>query len=59
MLAYGVASQALRYPNQQLDWALLKNVIYQPYWNIYGELFLEDIEGIYIIYVLLLNLNIL
>ncbi|CAD5126251.1 DgyrCDS14416 [Dimorphilus gyrociliatus] len=45
MLSYGVVSQGLRHPNASLDWNLLKNIIYKPYWQMYGELFLDDIEG--------------
>ena len=45
ILAYGVASQALRYPNSEPSWSLLLNIFYLPYWQMYGELFLEDVEG--------------
>lgn len=45
ILAYGVASQALRFPNSEPDWILLKDVVYMPYWQMYGELFLEELEG--------------
>ena len=45
ILAYGVVAQALRYPNSKADWVLLKDVVYMPYWQMYGELFLEDLEG--------------
>ncbi len=47
ILAYGVASQALRFPNDTVEWKLLKNVVYLPYWQMYGELFLDEIEGIF------------
>ena len=45
ILAYGVASQALRFPNSARDWSVLKGVVYLPYWQMYGELFLDDVEG--------------
>ena len=45
IVAYGVASQALRYPNSEPSWSLLKDVVYKPYWQMYGELFLEELEG--------------
>ena len=45
ILAYGVASQALRYPNSEKEWVLMKNIVYLPYWQMYGELFLEEVEG--------------
>lgn len=45
ILAYGVASHALRFPNAPVSWRLLKDVVYLPYWQMYGELFLENVEG--------------
>ena len=45
ILAYGVINQAMRYPNSPLSFSLLKGIIYQPYWQIYGELFLDQLEG--------------
>ncbi len=45
IFAYGVASQALRFPNDTAEWALLKDVVYLPYWQMYGELMLEEVEG--------------
>uniref|UniRef100_A0A1I8FLK3 Exostosin domain-containing protein n=1 Tax=Macrostomum lignano TaxID=282301 RepID=A0A1I8FLK3_9PLAT len=43
LLAYGVAAQALLYPNSPLSWKLIKDVVYLPYWQMYGELQLGDI----------------
>jgi hypothetical protein len=45
MLSYGVAKHALLHPNSEPNWLLLRNVIYEPYWNVYGELFLEELQG--------------
>ena len=45
LLAYGVASQALLYPNSEATWYLLKDIVYKPYWQMYGELFLDELEG--------------
>ena len=45
IVGYGVASQAILYPNNPLDWVLIKDVLHMAYFQIYGELFLEDIEG--------------
>ncbi|XP_064619886.1 transient receptor potential cation channel subfamily M member-like 2 [Lineus longissimus] len=47
ILSYGVASHALLYPNAASDWLLLKNVLYLPYFQMYGELFLENVEAKY------------
>ena len=45
IFAYGVASQTLRYPNDTVEWTLLKDVVYLPYWQMYGELMLDQVEG--------------
>ena len=45
ILAYGVVAQALRFPNSNATYKLFIDVIYLPYWQIYGELFLDELEG--------------
>ena len=45
IVSYGVASRALRFPRSQWSWHLLMNVIYMPYWQVYGELNLSGVEG--------------
>ena len=48
LLAYGVSVQSLQYPDRDMfDPLMLKNILYYPYWQIYGELFLEELEGTY------------
>ncbi|GFO25838.1 transient receptor potential cation channel subfamily m member 3-like [Plakobranchus ocellatus] len=44
LLAYGVASQGLLYRQRDRDWLILKDILYFPYWQLYGEIFLEEIE---------------
>ncbi|KAJ8028966.1 Transient receptor potential cation channel subfamily M member 3 [Holothuria leucospilota] len=41
--AYGVASRAVLHPNMELDAGSLKEIISFPYWQIYGELFMDEI----------------
>ncbi|XP_070175133.1 transient receptor potential cation channel subfamily M member-like 2 [Littorina saxatilis] len=43
--AYAIASEAILYPETELSWKLLYHLPRKAYWQIYGELFLEDIEG--------------
>lgn len=46
MLAYAVAAQALQYPDRSFYWGIFGDIIYYPYWQLYGELNLEQsIEG--------------
>ncbi|KAI0235113.1 Transient receptor potential cation channel subfamily M member 1 [Lamellibrachia satsuma] len=44
IMSYGVASRALLFPKSELSWALLRDIVYLPYWQLYGELQLEEIE---------------
>ena len=45
LLAYGISSQGLLYHARNPDWVILKDVLYFPYWQLYGEIFLEEIES--------------
>ncbi|XP_078316710.1 transient receptor potential cation channel subfamily M member-like 2 isoform X4 [Crassostrea virginica] len=45
IMSFGVAYQANLYPNAPANWLVLKDVLYHPYWQMYGELFLENKEG--------------
>ena len=48
ILGYGVASQALLNPYNEFQWSampdLVTNIIFLPYWQMYGELSIEDIQ---------------
>lgn len=46
VLSFGVTYQANLFPNSEASWKLLKDIVYIPYWQMYGELFLENIEGL-------------
>ncbi|XP_052080211.1 transient receptor potential cation channel subfamily M member-like 2 isoform X3 [Mytilus californianus] len=45
LVSFGIIMQANLYPNSELTFALLRDVVNLPYWQMYGELFLEIIEG--------------
>ncbi|ESO89164.1 hypothetical protein LOTGIDRAFT_229069 [Lottia gigantea] len=45
IMSFGIAYQANLYPNSPSSWVILKNILYLPYWQMYGELFLERVEG--------------
>ncbi|XP_033100595.1 transient receptor potential cation channel subfamily M member-like 2 isoform X2 [Anneissia japonica] len=45
LVAYGVASQAIMFPNTDGFIPVIKGVFFQSYFQMYGELFLENIEG--------------
>ena len=53
LLAYGVASQSLLYPNDEPRWNILYTVLYHPYISMYQEFPLEELEG-HITFIILL-----
>ena len=44
VLAFGVINQVMLEPRAPFDVELLNKVLYRPYFQMYGELFLEDYE---------------
>ncbi|XP_052075932.1 transient receptor potential cation channel subfamily M member-like 2 [Mytilus californianus] len=46
VFSFGIMYQAVLFPNSVLaPWELLKDLVYFPYWQLYGELYLDHIEG--------------
>ncbi|XP_077979889.1 transient receptor potential cation channel subfamily M member-like 2 [Glandiceps talaboti] len=46
MLGFGIATEAILYPNMKPRFEILVKSLYRPYWQLYGELFLDEIEGL-------------
>ena len=44
VLAFGVINQVMLEPRAPFDAELMNKVLYRPYFQMYGELFLEDYE---------------
>lgn len=44
LLSFGVSRQAILFPNEEATWRLIKEVYYQPYFMLYGEVFADDID---------------
>ncbi|XP_021378399.1 transient receptor potential cation channel subfamily M member 1-like isoform X2 [Mizuhopecten yessoensis] len=44
LLAYGISSQALLYKQRRPSWSILKDMFYFPYWQLFGEIFLDDLN---------------
>lgn len=42
LMAYGVAQQAILFPYESGSWNLIPKVFFRPYFQVYGELFIED-----------------
>ena len=45
VVSFGVAYHANMFPQTPASWSILVNVLYFPYFQMYGELFLEDMKG--------------
>lgn len=45
LLSYGVPRKAILYPNEDPSWTLAKDVVFQPYWMMYGEVYAYEIDG--------------
>ncbi|XP_046898779.1 transient receptor potential cation channel subfamily M member 7 isoform X2 [Hypomesus transpacificus] len=44
LLSYGVPRKAILYPNEEPSWSLAKDVVFQPYWMMYGEVYAYEID---------------
>ncbi|KAK3709891.1 hypothetical protein QZH41_007500 [Actinostola sp. cb2023] len=44
LLAYGVSQQAILFPNQAPTWELIPKIFFRPYFQVYGELFIDDVD---------------
>ncbi|XP_072166948.1 transient receptor potential cation channel subfamily M member 5-like [Diadema setosum] len=45
LLSYGIASQAILYPNQEDPVNVFKGILYRAYFQVFGELYLDVIMG--------------
>lgn len=43
LLSFGVSRKAILSPNQNASWSLARDVVFQPYWMIYGEVYATEI----------------
>ena len=46
LFAFGITAQALLYPNSEPSWEVLKNVVFHPYFDIFGSNNLDELQGI-------------
>uniref|UniRef100_A0A3Q3JCB7 non-specific serine/threonine protein kinase n=2 Tax=Monopterus albus TaxID=43700 RepID=A0A3Q3JCB7_MONAL len=44
LLSFGVPRQAILKPNEEPSWTLAKDVVFQPYWMMYGEVYAYEID---------------
>lgn len=44
LFSFGVSRQSILYPNREADWRLIRDVYFQPYFMLYGEVFADEID---------------
>ncbi|KAK6630175.1 hypothetical protein RUM44_005731 [Polyplax serrata] len=44
LMSFGVCRQSILNPNREASWTSVKEVFYQPYFMLYGEVFADDID---------------
>ncbi|XP_062239027.1 transient receptor potential cation channel subfamily M member 6 [Platichthys flesus] len=44
LLSFGVSRQAILFPDEEPSWNLARDIVFQPYWMIYGEVFATEID---------------
>uniref|UniRef100_A0A3B4VHT4 non-specific serine/threonine protein kinase n=1 Tax=Seriola dumerili TaxID=41447 RepID=A0A3B4VHT4_SERDU len=44
LLSFGVSRKAILSPDEEPSWSLARDVVFQPYWMIYGEVYATEID---------------
>ncbi|CEF67884.1 Transient receptor potential cation channel subfamily M member 1 [Strongyloides ratti] len=44
LLSFGLARQAITFPNENWNWILVRNIFYKPYFMLYGEVYAPEID---------------
>uniref|UniRef100_A0A8C8SVI8 non-specific serine/threonine protein kinase n=1 Tax=Pelusios castaneus TaxID=367368 RepID=A0A8C8SVI8_9SAUR len=44
LLSFGVPRQAILYPNEDPSWKLARDIVFHPYWMIFGEVYAYEID---------------
>lgn len=47
LLSFGVSRKAILSPDEEPSWSLARDVVFQPYWMIYGEVYASEINGLW------------
>ncbi|XP_030647683.1 transient receptor potential cation channel subfamily M member 6 [Chanos chanos] len=45
LLSFGVSRQSILSPNEEPSWSLARDVVFQPYWMIFGEVYAGEIDA--------------
>jgi len=57
VVAYGITSQVILYPNSDLNILLVVDILKYAWWSIFGEFNIEEVSGSYNTELLLQNTN--
>nr|XP_056721659.1 transient receptor potential cation channel subfamily M member 7 [Euleptes europaea] len=44
LLSFGVPRKAILYPHEEPSWVLARDIVFQPYWMIFGEVYAYEID---------------
>jgi transient receptor potential cation channel subfamily M protein 3 len=44
LMSFGLSRQAIKYPNEEFRWELVKNIFLEPYFMLYGEVYADTID---------------
>ena len=44
LFSFGLSRQAIKFPNEQFQWSLVKMIFLEPYFMLYGEVYAPDID---------------
>ena len=44
LMSFGVARLAILHPDDSSNWYLLRDIFYEPYFMLYGEVFADNID---------------
>ncbi|XP_043280353.1 transient receptor potential cation channel trpm isoform X2 [Venturia canescens] len=44
LMSFGVARQAIRFPNNEPKWSIVRDIFMEPYFMLYGEVYADDID---------------
>lgn len=45
LLSFGVSRKAILSPHEQPSWSLARDIVFQPYWMMFGEVYAGEIDG--------------
>ncbi|XP_061465295.1 transient receptor potential cation channel subfamily M member 6 [Rhineura floridana] len=45
LLSFGVSRKAILSPNEQPSWTLARDIVFQPYWMMFGEVYAAEIDA--------------